>query len=94
MSEATDEIEIVLWWKPGNGMMYNTSALDPDHKMHPYNQILAMGKVPEDYGYEDPYAAMMLEEKGYPYLSMTKRQLVIEIFKLHKEIEALERIYA
>lgn len=94
MTDTQDEIEIVVWWKPGNGMMYNTSALDPDHFMHPYNQIKAMGKHPEDYGYEDPYALMVFEEKGMKYMDMTKRQLVIEIFKLEKQIESLERLYA
>lgn len=79
------EIQIREWWNPGGGMMYNTYALDPDHDMHPYNQAIAQGVVPEEYGIENPYK----EIANTKYKEYTKERLVGEIIKLKKEISAM-----
>ncbi len=72
-----DEIEIRPWVRRGS-MLVNTSALEIDDEDHIYNQILALGKRPEDYGYEHPYAAEFGEK--------SHGELVQEILKLRKEL--------
>jgi hypothetical protein len=48
-------VEYPVWWKAGNGMMYNRNALDPSHPESPYHYIKRTYRVcPEDYGIEAP----------------------------------------
>lgn len=54
----SDEIEIRPWINKGGGMMVNAEALDITDPDHVYNQILAQGKKPEDYGFNHPYAEL------------------------------------
>ena len=75
-----DEIEIQQWWKPGGGMMYNTECLDPDHHMHPYNQALAQGVRPEDFGIQNPYAAEFNDK--------SREELIEEVIDLRKQVLA------
>lgn len=66
------EIDIKLWVERGK-MIYSTCALDWEDPDHPYNQVLAMGKVPEDYGIEHPLIG-----------GRSKKQLIDEIIRLRK----------
>ncbi|AGR48127.1 hypothetical protein SmphiM12_495 [Sinorhizobium phage phiM12] len=74
----TDEVKIQVWINTGE-MLVNTYALDPDHPKHPYNQILAEGKRPEDYGIHHPYE----EEFG----DKSRAELIEEIVRLRIELE-------
>lgn len=78
---ADDSVEIQVWWKAGGGMMYNTYGLPHDHEMHPYNQILNMGKDPAAYGIEHPLAEEFRE--------VTRADLIKEVVHLRKELEAV-----
>lgn len=81
-SETSEEITIQRWVKRGS-LMVNAEALkysDPDHI---YNQVLAQGKRPEDYGIFHPYEA---EFKG-----KSRNELIEEIVSLREEIESLYR---
>ena len=77
----SDEIEIEVWFRPGNGMMYRTDYLPISHEKHPYNQILSRGLIPEDYGYYHPAYEQ--------YKDYTKNQLIHEVCELKREINAL-----
>lgn len=77
------EIQIRPWIDFGGGMMVNAEALDITHPDHVYNQILAQGEKPEDYGYKHPYSEM--------YTDKTRDELIHEIVSMRKEIEALYR---
>lgn len=79
----TDEIEIRPWISKGGGMIVNAEALDITDPDHVYNQILAQGKKPEDYGFKHPYADL--------YEDKTRGELIHEIVSMRKEIEALYR---
>lgn len=76
---AKDDIVVRPWVHRGS-MLVNAEALDIDDPDHIYNQILAQGVEPEDYGYKHPYT----EEFG----DMSRAQLIKEIVQLRKEIEA------
>lgn len=76
--EATGEIEIQVWIKEGM-MLVNCYALNPNHPMSPYNQVLAMGKRPEDYGIKHPYAAEF-EDKS-------REELIEQIVQLRIDLE-------
>jgi hypothetical protein len=78
-----ESVTIRVWYDVGNGWMINTEALDIDHPEHVYNQILAQGKIPEDYGYVHPYA----EE----YDAKSRNELIHEIVSLRKEIISLHK---
>lgn len=78
-----DEIEIRPWISKGGGMMVNAEALDITDPDHVYNQILAQGKKPEDYGFNHPYAEL--------YENKSRGELIHEIVSMRKEIEALYR---
>jgi hypothetical protein len=78
-------VEVQAWVKQGC-MLVNTSALDPDHEMHPYNQIVRQGERPEDFGVHHPYTEMF---KG-----KARGELCAEIVKLRQELEAAHRIMA
>lgn len=71
------EISIVKWVKHG-GMLVNTECLEPDHPSHPYNQALAQGVVPEDFGLQHPLYG--------EFESRTRSQLIDEIISLRKEV--------
>jgi len=79
----TDDIEIRPWIPKGGGLLVNAEALDIDDPDHVYNQILAQGKKPEDYGFNHPYAEL--------YEGKTRGELIHEIVSMRKEIEALYR---
>lgn len=79
----TEEITIQTWWKPGGGILYNTEYLDHDHPIHPYNQALAQGVRPEDFGTQHPLAA--------EFESKTRDGLIEEIASLRKEVAAYAR---
>lgn len=88
MSEMStkDTIEIKEWYAPGGDMMYNCYGLDPTHEMHPYNQALAQGVRPEDFGIEHPYEEMFKDK--------TRGQLIHEVMSLRKELYELHRMSA
>ena len=78
-------VEVQVWVTQGS-MMVNTSALDPDHEMHPYNQIVRQGERPEDFGVHHPYTEMF---KG-----KARAELCAEIVTLRKELDAAHRMMA
>lgn len=80
--ETPKTIELVVWVKDGE-MLVNSSALHHSHPMHPYNQIVAMGLSPEDYGIDHPL------EMEYGHLS--RGELISKIDELSREIEAMHR---
>lgn len=65
------EITIRVWVKRGI-MLINTYALNGDDPDHPYNQALAQGVRPEDFGLErgpmpptyDPHTGMPIKDRG------------------------------
>lgn len=77
MSE--DEVSIQVWVRDGT-MLVNAYALNPDHEMHPYNQILSMGKRPEDYGMQHPYYERFKDS--------SREDLMRRIVDLEREITA------
>lgn len=79
MSNMSDSISIQAWVKRG-GMLYNTGCLEYDDPMHPYNQIIAQGHRPEDYGVYNPVHE---EFKG-----KTRHELIDEVLYLRKQVEA------
>ena len=81
----TDEIEIRPWVKRGI-MIVSAEALAIDDPDHIYNQIVAQGKTPEDYGYQHPYA--------HEFEKCSRDQLIHEIVLLRKEITSLHRASA
>lgn len=76
------DIKIQQWIRQG-GMLYNTDGLEIEHDMHPYNQALAQGVIPEEYGIHHPYALEFMDK--------TRDQLIAEVVQLRKQVEALER---
>lgn len=76
---AKDDIVVRPWVHRGS-MLVNAEALDIDDPDHIYNQILAQGVEPEDYGYKHPHT----EE----FEGKTRADLIREIVQLRKEIEA------
>lgn len=81
--EENETITIRQWISKGGGIMVNAEALDIDDPDHLYNQIVAQGKRPEDYGFKHPYAELFDDK--------SRDQLIEEILALRKEIEALYR---
>lgn len=79
--ETPQEIEIVVWHRTGGGSMINTNALDHDHPMFPYNQVKAMGLVPEHYGLKHP-----LKEE---YEDKSREYLIDEIMYLKDQINSM-----
>lgn len=77
----TDSVSIKEWYAPGGGMMYNVWGLEPDHFMHPYNQIKDQGLRPEDFGVQHPYT-----ERFKKY---SRDELIENIIELEKTIESL-----
>lgn len=73
-----NEISIRQWSKRGM-MLINTSALEHDDPDHPYNQALAQGVRPEDYGLKHP-----LSER---FEGKTRDELISMIVALEKEVE-------
>lgn len=81
-----DTVSIKEWVQRGEGLMVNAYSLsikDPDHA---YNQILAQGKRPEDFGMKHPYA----EE----FEHMSRDELILEIIELREENMAIHRAAA
>ena len=74
-----DEVSIQAWVKRGS-MLFNTECLEYDDPMHPYNQIVAQGKRPEDYGIRNP----VHEE----FKRKTRYELIDEILDMRKQLRA------
>lgn len=81
MSEP-ETVTIKEWYSTGN-ISIRTDALGPDHPMHPYNQLLAQGVVPEHYGVENPYSER--------FDGKTRGELIDRIIQLENEILEMER---
>lgn len=82
MSRRERTVEIRQWIRHG-GMLVNAAALDWDDPNHPYNQIIAQGEKPEDFGYRHP---LTKEFEG-----KTRDELIREIAALRKELEGWAR---
>lgn len=74
------EIQIQKWIKHGS-MLVNAECLELSHPMHPYNQALAQGVDPEDFGIEGP---------ADEFKDWSRGKLIKEIIGLRKEILGLE----
>ena len=77
-----DTVTIKKWVKRGI-MLCNTECLDPDDPDHPYNQVLAQGKKPEDYGIKHPHAVR--------FDNMSRAELIDLILGLEREVNAYAR---
>lgn len=73
-----NSVDIVEWISTGT-MKIRTSALDHAHPMHPYNQLLDKGLIPEEYGIKHPLSVDL--EK------LTRDQLISKIVDLRKELQ-------
>lgn len=78
-----EEVTIRQWIPKGGGMMVNAETLDIDDPDHVYNQIIAQGGIPEDFGYEHPYAELFKDK--------SRGELIIELVSLRKDLEAMYR---
>lgn len=87
--EQPDTIELRQWYRTAGGGLLNCEFLESDHEESWYSQIKAMGLRPEDYGvyHQDEI------EKRELYDTMTKGELVDEIMRLKKAIEAFEKYF-
>ncbi len=74
---SSKEISIRQWVKRGN-MLLSTDALNYDDPDHPYNQAVALGVRPEDYGIVNPIAAEFDDK--------SRNQLIEEILELREYI--------
>lgn len=83
MSNKEEVVEIREWIGKGAGIMVSAYALDPNDPDHVYNQIVAQGKNPEDFGIFHPYT----EE----YKDKSRSDLIFEILELKKEIKSMYR---
>ena len=79
---SAEEVHIQQWVRSGE-MLYNTAGLDISHELHPYNQALAQGVIPEEFGIEHPYT----EEYG----NKSRGELISEIVDLKKQLETCLR---
>lgn len=77
------EIQIRKWVKRGS-MMINVDSLDADDPMTPYNQALAQGVKPEDYGLKHP-----LEEE---FEGKSRGELLTLIAGLRASIQSYEQL--
>jgi hypothetical protein len=68
-------IQIKQWMKVACGMV-RCDALDANHPMHPYNQALAQGVIPEEYGIENPRAV--------EFADYSRADLINEILQLRR----------
>ena len=84
MTKSTNKesVQIKQWAHRGN-MLVNTSALGYNDPEHPYNQIVAQGCRPEDFGIEHPMANR--------FDGVSRGQLIEEILQLEAELESRER---
>jgi hypothetical protein len=78
-----NEIKISKYWNAGNGHIILREALEITHPEHPYNLVIAMGLIPEEYGFIHPTA-----EK---YQDHSRNQLLGVITRLEQEVENLLR---
>jgi hypothetical protein len=77
-----DEVTIRQWIQKG-GMLVNAEVLDIDDPDHIYNQIIAQGGIPEDFGYENPYAELFKDK--------SRGELINELVSLRKDLESMYR---
>jgi hypothetical protein len=82
-------MEINVWAKRGS-LRVRTDCLPFDDPDHPYNQIIAQGEIPEDYGFEHPKIALFEKRFG----GLSRPQLYQMIVDLEADVLALERHYA
>ena len=81
-----EEITVPVWWVPGNGMMYNRSALPTNHPESTYRYIKdQLGLVPEHYGYRSNEAETLTE-----YDNKSRLELIQEICELKSIVFELE----
>ena len=73
-------LKIDVWWRPGNGMIYNRYHLEHNHPEHIYNYIKSLGYVPEDYGINHP-----LTERFKEY---SRSELIAMIADLENELHS------
>jgi hypothetical protein len=76
---SLNEIEIKKWVTRGS-MVINTEALNHDDPMHPYNQALAQGVDPADFGIEHPL--------NHRFKGKSRGDLINEIIELEKELSS------
>jgi hypothetical protein len=79
---SKQELHIVKWVQRGR-MMVNTEALDYDDPMTPYNQAIAQGVKPEDFGLIHPLAER--------FAHLSRGQLIDQIVTLEKELTRKEQ---
>ena len=77
-----DQVQIRKWVHRGK-MLIATDALDATDPDHPYNQIIAQGAIPEEFGVYHPNS----EE----FKNMSRTNLINMIVDLRREIEAYAR---
>ena len=86
-TKLLEEIEIEVFYKPGNGRMYCRDALPITHPEHLYNYVKNTFNIaPEDYGIFDPRIEKH-KEKSWEELA----HLVCE---LEEQVNSLERFLA
>lgn len=78
-----DSVSYVPWVKRGI-MMVSTYALEIDDPDHVYNQIVAQGKDPEDFGVENPVLA--------EFKNWSREKLIKEVYDLRNEVRSLLRM--
>lgn len=81
----TTSIEIRKWVHRGT-MLVNAECLNHDDPDHPYNQAIAQGVRPEDYGLIHP-----LSER---FAGLSRGQLIQKIIDAEKQIEDYIRYIA
>ena len=81
-TSPTDQVTIQEWTIRG-ALAIRTEALSISDPDHPYNQILAQDKIPEEFGVYHP----ITEE----FQDKPRQHLINEIVKLRQEIESLYR---
>lgn len=78
-------VSIKPWIKRGK-MLLNTSALEPNDPDHVYNQILKQGKIPEEYGIDNPKIV-----RNERFKNKTRNELIEMIFDLEKQLASAEQ---
>jgi hypothetical protein len=80
--DVVDQIEIRQWVKRGI-FIVNVDALDIDDPDHPYNQCIAQGGIPEQFGLYHP------EHERLEHMS--REQLIQEVISLSQQVKQMEK---
>lgn len=80
------ELQYQAYWNTGN-MLILREALDHDHPEQLYNHLKSNGIKPEDYGVKFPLDELAEQEYG----GMSKEQLIGELVKAKRELDACYR---